>query len=263
MSFALVIQLHAYSTWINFSPSRGLIHDWIIQLQTSWRFFWSSILHTSAISGSIYLVSNICCLYRWCGTLRGCRARCRCCSCWGSPGRMTARCCAVSPTARPATPPWWPGHSWTSSVSGILSIYVLFWYKICTCWKRFSFLQCSSTNIPCGVDVFLSSSSSFVKIIESWCKVLLSSEPGQRSQREHYSHFCFAFVWPGVGIELERNLYNFFNQSRWRSLIGPSPGWKQLLSLSHLRHYIGNKTRRKSKVLRLSRVLFTINIMSR
>ena len=150
---------------------------------------------------------------------------------------MTARCCAVSPTARPATPPWWPGHSWTSSVSGILSIYVLFWYKICTCWKRFSFLQCSSTNIPCGVDVFLSSSSSFVKIIESWCKVLLSSEPGQRSQREHYSHFCFAFVWPGVGIELERNLYNFFNQSRWRSLIGPSPGWKQLLSLSHLRHY--------------------------
>ena len=152
------------------------------------------------------VVSNICCLYRWCGTLRGCRARCRCCSCWGSPGRMTARCCAVSPTARPATPPWWPGHSWTSSVSGILSIYVLFWYKICTCWKRFSFLQCSSTNIPCGVDVFLSSSSSFVKIIESWCKVLLSSEPGQRSQREHYSHFCFAFVWPGVGIELERNL---------------------------------------------------------
>ena len=27
------------------------------------------------------------------------------------------------------------------------------------------------------------------------------------------------------------------SQSRWRPLLGPSPGWKRLLALSHLRHY--------------------------
>ena len=88
---------------------------------------------------------------------------------------MTARCCAASPTARPATPLWWPGHSWTSSVSGTLSMYVLCWYKIQYCntsilitsvknsstlesertdGKRFSLIQWSNTNIAGGVDVF-------------------------------------------------------------------------------------------------------------
>ena len=45
------------------------------------------------------------------------------------------------------------------------------------------------------------------------------------------------FHWKSAAYWVELQTIHRFSQSRRRPLLGPSPGWKRLLVLSHLRHY--------------------------
>ena len=48
---------------------------------------------------------------------------------------------------------------------------------------------------------------------------------------------CPAFIVPVLVPQIDPSVPQPAVQSRRRPLLGPSPGWKRLLPLSHLRHY--------------------------
>ena len=52
-----------------------------------------------------------------------------------------------------------------------------------------------------------------------------------------------------VDKTLELQTIHQFSKSRRRALLGPSPGWKHLLALSHLRHYDDTMLNRRLNML--------------
>ena len=90
-------------------------------------------------------------------------------------------------------------------------------------WPRAAGAALTLLNIWC---------SSCVGPVNEWCKAATANILPRASVTAHDTS-----VWR---LELETKVIQRFpniSQSRRRPLLGPSPGWKRPLELSHLRHY--------------------------
>ena len=88
------------------------------------------------------------------------------------------------------------------------------------------------TFIKSGAGCWWAGSGGLIRIIDylSWSGMWLWRGGGQSSAAETTTQ-------PLLALQTINRFHNCFSQSRRRPLLGPSPGWKWLLLLSHLRHY--------------------------
>ena len=86
-------------------------------------------------------------------------------------------------------------------------------------WRKNTVLGQSSTSIP----------------LEQWPHYSAANNPTVKREKVNWRNsfeWCLVTWW----LVLEK-VPSEGSQARRRPLLGPSPGWKRLLPLSHLRHY--------------------------